>query len=125
MTNDKRKINDPSRLFRESERDIGSPRGRAAFTSAGRDYDKLATVHLISRGRGVSGNGQRRLPEQLPGCRVEGAKLLVVICCADKDQPAGRDDRPAVVPASGVAHSLSRQLRMLAERNLPGDRAFI
>ena len=100
-------------------------RRRAVLAAAARDDDVLPAVDHVGRRRRVAGRGQRRLPEQLAGQLVVGAELLVEVRRADEQQAARGDDRAAVVVAAGVGQPLRGQLGILAERDLPADRAGV
>src|SRR5207247_478852 len=64
-------------------------------------------------------------PEQLAGELVERMKLPVEARRADEQHAARGDDRTTVVVAAGVGQPFRGQLRILAERDLPADRAGV
>src|SRR5215475_7263075 len=60
------------------------------------------------------------IPEFFPRLSVEGPETAV-ICAADKDQAAGRYDRPTHVRRSRLRRAFRREFIHLAERHAPGD----
>src|SRR5260370_9348646 len=50
---------------------------------------------------------------------MKGANFFVEVGCADKQQPARGDDRPAVIFCAGVLLSLRSEFRVFTEWNFP------
>src|SRR6185369_4130620 len=113
------------RSLRQRERHDAAARRRAVLAAAADDDDVLTSVDGVGGGGGVAGGREGRFPEQAAGELVVGVELPVEVGRADEEQPAGGDDRAAVVVAAGVGQPFRRQLGELAERNLPADRAGV
>src|SRR5262245_5858088 len=91
----------------------------AHLTAACGDHYKLPSLRFESCGRSISGERQRRLPEQPATIFVERSKLFVEICCGDEYQTTGSHNRAAVVLAARIPNSFFDELRILAKRDLP------
>jgi hypothetical protein len=88
--------------------------------STGGDRDVLPAVHFVRCRSSVTGEWQNCLPEKLAGLFVKGAKLAVVMRCADEEESTGSYNAPPMVLRARVFESLRNQLGIFAERNLPG-----
>src|SRR5512139_4308076 len=108
---------------RQGERDVRAAGRRVVLAAPARDDDELAAVHHVQRRRRVPGGRKGGFPQQAACRLVEHAELVVVRRGADEEQAVGGDHRPAVVVAARVSHALRSQLRILAERNRPANRA--
>ena len=86
--------------------DVDPDRRSAATCRRRRHDDELAAGPSYVAGVALPANGSVVSHSSLPVRLVEGAELPVVVRRADEDQPAGRDDRAAVVLAAGVLQSL-------------------
>lgn len=103
---------------RESDVDAAGT-GPGSFAAAGGNHDKLAAVHFIASRSCVSREGKRGFPEELAGGFVVGAKFFIEVRRSDEEQSTRGDDRTAIVFRSSIGLALSRQFRILAERDLP------
>src|SRR5581483_9526586 len=112
-------------ILRQGKRHIRSTRWRPELASARGDHYKLPPVGLVHGGGGIAGSRKGSLPKQFTGGFVENVELPVAVCGANKEETAGCHHRSTIVLAAGVAHSLFRQLRVLAEGDSPRDLAGV
>ncbi len=96
----------------QRERHIHPARLRLrVFAAAGGDDYVLAAIHFVGDRRGVAGERERRLPQQLAGGFIEGAEFFVEVGGSDKEQAAGGDDGAAVVVACRCSSIPGRRVR--------------
>src|SRR5262245_53266244 len=110
-------------LIRQGECDQGVGVSLAEIAAAaGRDdYELPAALFALKSNRsGVTARIEFGRPEFFPSLSVESAETAVVRA-ADKDQAAGRYDRPAHVRRSRRRRAFRREYIHLAERYAPGD----
>src|SRR5439155_11937980 len=84
------------------------------------DDDELAAVDFVSGRRGIAGEGQNRLPEQLTVRFIEGAEFFVEVGCPDEHQAASGDDRTTVVLGSGVPLAARVEFGVVSLRDVAG-----
>src|SRR5205807_8026237 len=89
------------------------------FAATCSNHDELAAVHFVSGGRSVTGEGQRRFPEQLTRGFIKGAEFFVEVRRADEQQPPRGGGRTTPIFRARVLQALRREFRIFAKGNLP------
>ena len=114
---------------------VGPPAARVALggtTAAppaarrrGRDQEVLPAAKLVHRGRSAGRRAQRKLPQLLAAGAVVDVDLAV--SGRNEDQPRRSRDNPALGGArrARAFHALSDEAQIVAEPDLPPDRALV